>query len=117
MKRTLIAVIGLGGVIGLGYVLLGGSTYEAENTPQTLATSTSAVVAEPTAAELLETATQEMIAEAIAASSLEIEMAKEQAATAVELQMEREIEREVRASIKADNDARITEIDKETGAY
>lgn len=117
MKRTFVAVVGLGGVIGLGYLLLGGNTIEVKNEPQTLATSTSAVVIEPTAAELLEAATQEMIAEAITASSSEIDQAADEAATAVRLQMERDIERDVRASIKADHDARIDEIDKETGAY
>lgn len=116
MKRTLVAVIGLGIVIGLGYVLLGGSTYEVKNEPQLIATSTSVAVI-PTAAELLETATQQMITEAIEEASTEINTAKEQAAREVELQMEREIERVVRAGIKSENDARITEIDKETGAY
>jgi len=46
MKRIFGAVVGLGIVIGLGYILLGGSTIEVVNEPQTLATSTSAVVEE-----------------------------------------------------------------------
>lgn len=116
MKRTLVAVVGLGIVIGLGYLLLGGNTIEVENEPQITATSTKAV-AEPTAAELLEAATLQMIEEAIASSSERIDKAADEAATAVRQQMEREIERDVRASIRADHDAQIEVIDKETGAY
>ena len=117
MKRTLVAVVGLGIVIGLGYLLIGGNTIEVKNEPQTLATSTSAVVAEPTAADLLEEATQQMIAEAIAASSTEIDIAADEAATAVRQKMEQDIERDVRAAIKAEHNARIEEIDRETGDY
>lgn len=121
MKRILYVVVGLGVVGGLGFILLGGSTIEVKNDLQQLASSTSAMVEEqlpePSPAEKLEAATQELIAEAIAASAEEINTAKEQAARAVEVQMEREIEREVRANLKTENDARITEIDKESGAY
>lgn len=119
MKRTFVAVVGLGTVIGLGWLLLfGGSTIEFTKEPQVSATSTSAAVeVQPTAAELLEAATLQMIEEAINASSTEIEKAADEAATAVRQQMQREIERGVRASITAEHEAQIEAIDKETGAY
>ena len=115
MKRAYV-VIGLGGVIGLGFLLFGGGTIEVKNEPQTLATSTSAVE-EPSPAELMEVATQKLIDEAIMASSTEIKAAQMLAATEIEVKMERDIERTVRANIKEDNDTRLIEIDKESGAY
>jgi len=117
MKRTLGVFLGLGIVIGLGYVLLGGNTTTVYNRPEVSATSTDAVVAKPTAAELLEKATQEMIAEAIAASSTDIEKAVAEAAEAERTAWELKIERQVRAGLQSENDARLDAIDKETGAY
>lgn len=116
MKRTLGVFLGLGIVIGLGYLLLFfGSTTSVINEPVSIATST--VEVKPTAAELLELATQEMIAEAIAASSTEIEAAVEAAADAERTAWELKIEREVRAGLQADNGARLEAIDKQTGIY
>lgn len=116
MKRTLGVLIGLGIVIGLGYLLFfHGSTTSVTNEPVSTATST--VEVQPTAAELLEQATQELIAEAISASSTEIEAAKNAAADAEEEAWHLKIERQVRAEMQASNDARLEAIDKETGAY
>lgn len=117
MKRTLGVFLGLGIVILLGWLFFfGGTTITIDNEARVIATSTDAVV-KPTAAEMLESATQELILEAIAASSTDIMSAKEEAAERIELDMERAIERDVRAKMKAENDARIVEIDKETKAY
>jgi hypothetical protein len=60
MKRIFGAVIGLGVVIGLGYILLGGSTITVENEPQTLATSTSATVEEEVELDVIDSATIEL---------------------------------------------------------
>lgn len=119
MKRIFGVVIGLGIVGGLGYLALTqGSVITVNNESREVATSTSAVApAEPTPAELMEMATKKLIEEAIVASSEEIESAKTKAANDVEHQMELEIERKVRAELGSSNDARMTEIDKETGQY
>ena len=111
MKRTIGVFLGLGIVIAAGYVLLGGNTTEVYNRPEVSATSTDAVVAKPTAAELLETATQELIAEAIAASSTEIESAKQEAADRIEKEMHLKIEREVRLQITDSNDGALEKIE------
>ncbi len=117
MKRTLGVLIGLGIVIGLGYTIISHeSTTVVNNQPVSNGTST-AVTVQPTAADLLEEATKKLIAEAIAASSTEIEAAKEAAAQAEETAWHLKIERQVRAELQAENDARLEAIDKETGAY
>ena len=113
MKRTLGVFLGLGIVIGLGYVLLGGNTTEVYNRPAISATSTDAVVIKPTAAEMLEAATQELIKEAIAASSTDIESAKQAAAERVEKDMHLKIEREVRLELSDSNDGALDQIEKE----
>lgn len=113
MKRTIGVFLGLGIVIVIGYVLFGGSTTEIYNRPEVSATSTDAVVAKPTAAELLEVATQELIAEAIAASSTEIEAAQKEAADRIEREMHLKIEREVRLQITDKNDGALEAIEKD----
>ena len=113
MKRTIGVFLGLGIVIVIGYVLFGGSTTEIYNRPEVSATSTDAVVAKPTAAELLEQATQELIAEAIAASSTDIETAKKEAADRIEKEMHLKIEREVRLQITDKNDGALEAIEKD----
>jgi alpha-L-fucosidase len=60
MKRIFGAVVGLGIVIGLGYILLGSSTIEVTNEPQTLATSTSATVEEEVELDVIDSATIEL---------------------------------------------------------
>lgn len=111
MKRTLGVFLGLGIVIGIGYVLLGGNTTTVYNRPEVTSTSTDAVVAKPTAAELLEQATQELIAEAITASSTDIEAAKKEAADRIEKEMHLKIEREVRLQITDNNDGALEKIE------
>ena len=116
MKRTLGVFLGLGIVIGLGYlVFVQGSTTTVVNDSLSMATST--VEVGPSAAELLEQATQEMIAEAIAASSTEIESAVEAAAQSEREAWELKIERDVRGGLQEENDARIIEIEKQTKVY
>ena len=110
MKRTLGVFLGLGIVIGIGYVLFGGSTTTVYNQPEVTSTSTDAVV-KPTPAELLETATQELIAEAITASSTDIEAAKKEAADRIEKEMHLKIEREVRLQITDSNDGALEKIE------
>ena len=119
MKRILGVFLGLGIVIGLGYlaVTTGSTTTVTKDSPMSTATSTNDVEVKPTAAEMLEEATQELIAEAIAASSSEIDGAVEAAAEAERTAWELKIEREVRAGLQANNGARLDAIDKETGAY
>lgn len=116
MKRTLGVFLGLGFVIGLGYLAITHES-ELEVTNDSMSDQTSIVEVKPTAAEMLEMATQELIDEAIAASSTEINAAVEAAAEAERSAWELKIEREVRAGLQADNDARLDAIDKETGAY
>ena len=111
MKRTLGVFLGLGIIIGLGYVLFGGSTTTVY-LPEVKATSTDAVV-KPTPAELLETATQELITEAINASSSDIEAAKQEAADRIEKEMHLKIEREVRLQITDSNDGKLEKIEKD----
>lgn len=110
MKRTLGVFLGLGIIIGLGYLAVTDNTAE-YNRPEISATSTDAVVAKPTAAELLEVATQELIAEAIVASSTEIEEAKKEAADRIENEMHLKIEREVRLQITDSNDGALEKIE------
>lgn len=114
MKRTLWYLIGLGIIIGLGYMLTLTSTTEVSNT----ATSTPEIVeTQPSAEELLEQATQAMIADAIAAKQADIDAAKEDAAAKVEATMKLEIERDVRQHLSTSNKERIIEIEKETKVY
>lgn len=110
MKRTIGVFLGLGIVIGLGYVLFGGSTTTVYNAPS-VATSTDAVEVKLSPAEMLEQATQELIAEAIAASSTEIEAAQKEAADRIEKEMHLKIEREVRLQITDSNDGALEKIE------
>ena len=111
MKRTIGVFLGLGIVIALGYVLLGGDTTTVYDRPEVMATSTDAVEARPSAAELLEQATKELIAEAVAASSTEITAAKQEAADRIEKEMLLKIEREVRLQITDSNDGALEKIE------
>ena len=115
MKRTLVVVIGLGIVIGLGYLLLEGNKIIAENEPQTLATSTDAVI--KVQEDPFELLVAEMTEEAITASSTEINAAIEKAAEVERTRFHRDIERKIRIKLGGKNDTRIIEIDKETGEY
>jgi hypothetical protein len=110
MKRTLGVFLGLGIVIGIGYVTLGGDTTIEYDRPEVSSTSTDAVV-KPTAAELLESATQELIIEAITASSSDIEAAKKEAADRIEKEMHLKIERAVRLQITDSNDGALEKIE------
>lgn len=111
MKSTLGVFLGLGIVIGLGYVFFGENTTTV-NRPEVSATSTDAVEVKPSAAELLEQATQKMIAEAVAASSTEIVAAQKEAADRIEKEMLLKIERQVRLQITDSNDGALEKIEE-----
>lgn len=108
MKRILY-VVGIGLVVILGSVISRvGSTTEYTQPIEI----PSILEPEPTPEELMEQATQKLIAQAIAASSTEIETAKEEAAKQVEDELKLKIEKKVRDSIAAVNDRRQQEIEE-----
>lgn len=108
MKRILY-VVGIGLIGVLGYW---GFTYENVETFTRPEVPYIEVEPEPTPEELMEQATQKLIASAIAASSTQIEQAKEEAAKRVEDEMKLKIEKQVRDDIAAHNDKRQQEIEE-----